>query len=456
MLMNNLTNNILLIFFSIPFLLSVLLYSLGITINGIFSIFLMIALFLLIYRANKLLFFSNIFFFVSWFWVLCSLVFIEQGTYITEQDRYGEFIGSPYRFFLYIFSFSLGGLILFRLNKNKHKELSKHFTEKGNKYDPIYFFHLLFIVLMVCFGAAYMTNGLPLILAIERFSYWEGIEFLRRAVYVTPIATFFLGMSFAHSKKIIKIFLLLFLCAILFLFAEKFTGPYLNIAYFFTGYYLVSNLKHRDINYGIESQVIFFWAPLMFLSLTLLVALGYLFLNSINADELAEQIIQRALGLQGHSWYGVDYNLLNNHINNDDDLFFRRYSEEYPAGMESIMYTISNSEFVKATRELGIRFTNGYPAIVLLSFGFNVGIIVQFFLGFIFFIFYFYMIRTISYGQHLRLFIFLVFFNNILTNIFLEGEVFYIFRPLSLCIMFFIMMDVIVFKHINLKHIFLK
>ena len=166
----------------------------------------------------------------------------------------------------------------------------------------------------------------------------------------------------------------------------------MNIAYFFTGYYLVSNLKHIDINYGFERQVIFIWGPLLFISLTILVAIGYLILNSFAADEVADQIIQRALGLQGHTWYGVDYNLMNGHIQHQNDLFLKEYSSEYPAGMESIMYSISNSDFVKATRDLGIRFTNGYPAIVLLSFGFDAGLVAQFFLGFIFFIFYFYMI----------------------------------------------------------------
>ena len=194
----------------------------------------------------------------------------------------------------------------------------------------------------------------------------------------------------------------------------------------------------------------------MFISLTILVAIGYLILNSFAADEVADQIIQRALGLQGHTWYGVDYNLMNGHIQHQNDLFLKEYSSEYPAGMESIMYSISNSDFVKATRDLGIRFTNGYPAIVLLSFGFDAGLVAQFFLGFIFFIFYFYMIRTICFGQHLRLFMFLVFFNNILTNVFLEGEIFYVFRPLSMIIVFLMFIDVLFFKFVNIKNVFYK
>ena len=99
----------------------------------------------------------------------------------------------------------------------------------------------------------------------------------------------------------------------------------MNIAYFFTGYYLVSNLKHIDINYGFERQVIFIWGPLLFISLTILVAIGYLILNSFAADEVADQIIQRALGLQGHTWYGVDYNLMNGHIQHQNDLFLKEY-----------------------------------------------------------------------------------------------------------------------------------
>ena len=449
-------NNLALLIFLVPFLLSLLAFFGDIRINGYISILLFMAFLHFIYTANKLLFFSNIFFWVSWVWVMSSLIFIEQGAFITEQNRFGVQIGSPYKFFLYIFSFSISGILLFHLNRNNHKKMSKFFREKNSDYDPFYFFLVLFFVLLICFSLAYAMNGLPLLLAIERFSYWEGIEVLRRAVYVTPIATFFLGMSFAHTKKIFKVLILILLCGILFLFGEKFTGPYLNIAYFFTGYYLVSNLKHIDINYGFERQVIFIWGPLLFISLTILVAIGYLILNSFAADEVADQIIQRALGLQGHTWYGVDYNLMNGHIQHQNDLFLKEYSSEYPAGMESIMYSISNSDFVKATRDLGIRFTNGYPAIVLLSFGFDAGLVAQFFLGFIFFIFYFYMIRTICFGQHLRLFMFLVFFNNILTNVFLEGEIFYVFRPLSMIIVFLMFIDVLFFKFVNIKNVFYK
>jgi hypothetical protein len=175
-----------------------------------------------------------------------------------------------------------------------------------------------------------------------------------------------------------------------------------------------------------------------------------LILHKMSVDELAVQIIRRAFALQSEVWYAIDDLIIKN--NNYNPYVFFKFNNEpvSPAGLIYLMYKIADYNFVYSMRELGIRFTNGFPAITLISFGYFWGSFVQFILGIISGVFLYYLYKKVLFLQPIRLLIALIFFNNIYTNIFIMGEVYYIYKFLSVfCILFFLI-DLIILKEKNI------
>lgn len=402
------------------------------------------------YKISKELFFISLVFIIGWVWNLISLLYIENGSYITEQNTFGYFTNSSTRFSLYCSLFIFSGILAWKLNPLRKTSDSLSTVTKTHKFENLsinFSFFILFILFLI--GLIY---GFPILSGISRFEYWKPIDHLQKFVFLSPIACFFIGYCYglSNSKKII--ILLLFHILFLFLFSDKFTGPYLIFIYFFTGYSLSLLSKNNTKNIKIINwKLIIFVIPSISIVLISTVAYGYLILHGLDPNFLIDQILSRAFSLQGHVWYGIDLLTFNNNFHPDPSLFLRENNEPTdPAGLPYLMYQISNPGFVTAMREAGIRFTNGYPAILLSSFGFHLGLFFQFIVGFCFYIFSLYFLRKLFKQQFFMSFLCLIFFNNIISNSLIMGEIYYIYKPLSLALILFFLLDIFLIK-INKK-----
>jgi hypothetical protein len=415
-------------------------------ISVISSFLLVISILVFYYKYNKIFFYLFIFLFISFFWTIFSLYYIENGAYISEQGIYGKHTNSVTRYISFYFIFIIGTFFSFSMLNKLNFRIIK--TMKNYRmiilFTDIFFIILLFIYLFLGF-----YKGFPLLHGINRFFYWKEVEAFHKIIYLTPILSFFIGILYALTNKKEYVYKLFILLLLLILFSEKFSGPFLLTIYYIMGFYITQNILSEDNNIGFGNKFIFIYVPIIFLSFLVIVSIGYVILHNIGAEDLYDKIMERALALQGHIWYGIDRIVLNSN-NIDYNLFFRQNNEpDSPAGLIYLMYQVGNYDFIHAMRESGIRFTNGFPAITLMSFGYIYGFIIQFFLGVIAGIFLFYLYKKTLYFQPIRLFIALIFFNNIFTNVYIMGEIYFIYKPISIFCLFIFLIDVLILREKN-------
>jgi len=412
------------------------------------SFLLLICILTYYYKINKIFFYLFIFLFISFIWTIFSLYYIEGGAYISEQRVYGEHTNSIARYISFYFIFIIGAFYSFSILSNVKLQT----IGKGNNYKTIITFtKVFFIVLLLIYLFLGLYKGFPLLHGLNRFYYWKEIETFHKVIYLTPILSFFIGLSYAISSNKIYLYQIFILFIFLILFSEKFSGPFLLTIYYIMGFYITSNILSKDKNIGFGNKFIFIFIPAILLILITIVSIGYILLHNVGVDNLYDKIIERAFALQGHIWYGIDKIVLNNIGSVDYSLFFRNNNEpESPAGLIYLMYQVGDYNFIHAMRESGIRFTNGFPAITLMSFGYIYGFIVQFFLGIVAGIFLFYLYKKILYFQPIRLFIALIFFNNIFTNVYVMGEVYFIYKFISIICLLVFSFDIIILREKNI------
>ena len=412
---------------------------------NLFFGFCIVALF---YSLNKISFFLLIKFFIAYVWCICSLYYIENGNWISEQGVFGENIGAlpRYIFYMGIFLFSAYCYIAFKTNKMKNIT----YTNNINFFEFVTKnLFILVVVLCVIIGALY---GFPLLSGNTRFSFYQEIGHLDKTIFAMPIVAFMLGVLYSLKNEV-KYFLYIFiLICFLILFSDKFSGVFGIFVYFIMGFYLSKNAFNKSQNIGFDKKVLFFYFPILFILLLFIVSAGYVAMHGAEISELKDKILSRAFGLQAHVWYGIDFNLIKNYTEFNPNIFWLHSDEPVqPAGLEYLMYEIANENFVDNMRNAGIRFTNGYPAIVLISFGYFYSFFILILLGMVLGFFLHYIYQKIQLLQPCRLFVSLVFYNNIIINIFIMGEIYYIYKPLGWICASIILVDIMFLKHKNFK-----
>ncbi|MGQ9445247.1 DUF6418 domain-containing protein [[Pasteurella] aerogenes] len=435
------------IFFSIFLVLNFYFSWVGLHNESIFLTgFLLFSFLCYLYFSFRTFFFISIKFVILLIWVCLSLFYIENGNFISEQRVFGAENFSFVRYFFYEFIFFTFAAIFFNYLIDK-----KRLVKFDNYSSFINLSHALFWFVFLGLLVVGFVKGFPLLSKVSRFHYWTGIEYARKLTYLTTIISFFYGVCYALTKRMYFLICCGCLIILLVLFSDKFSGPFSVIQYFMMGYYVLLNIKsNKDI--GFSKKTIFIILPLLLLILVISVALGYMILSGASIEDLYDKIMQRAFGLQGHVWYGIDTLMKNGKEYIGPDLFFAQNDEPLkPAGLVYLMYQISDYNFVYAMRESGIRFTMGFPAIVIISFGYFYSIFVIAILGLILGAFFIYLYNKLMMLQFFRLLLALIFFNNIISNVFLMGEIYFVYNIISIfCIAFFIF-DFFILQGKNIK-----
>jgi len=416
----------------------------------LFSFFLIILFVNYFYERNKVFFFLFIFFFISFVWTVASLYYIESGVYISEQFRYGKATNSLSRLVYFYLIFIFGVYFAFNTFFKRRKKDIQRKTYRLSQIEM--FAHSAFVILLFLYIYVGLKNGFPLLMGLKRFSYWEELKSFQKIIFLTPIVSFFIGIAYSFTRKKIYIYEIVTFLFMLVLFSEKFTGPFLVVIYYIMGYYVNENIKSTNNNVGFGKTFLYVYVPILLFFLIAIVSIGYVLLSNVGSGELFDKILDRALALQGHVWYGVDDCVINNKAKIDYTIFLRKNNEpQSPGGLVYLMYLISKYDFIHAMREAGVRFTNGFPAITLISFGYGIGSFIQFCLGTMVGTFLFYLYEKIFQLKPFRLFIALVFFNNIITNVFVMGEVYFIYKLLSIISIVFFVFDFFVLKDYKIK-----
>lgn len=398
------------------------------------------------YQINKVSFFLLIQFFVAFIWCSFSLYYIELGNFISEQKVFGENIGALFRYILYMGLFLSSAYFFINARTDV---CSRNYISGNSAFFKLVTQWLFFILVIFCFIIGFLYK-FPLFSGMSRFEFYKLIEPLDKVIFLMPISAFMIGILMAREGKIRYLSSIIILIVFLILFSDKFSGIYGVLVYFTMGFYLTKNISDHSTSYGFSRKILFFYFPIIFIFFLTIAAMGYTYLHGASSSDLQDRILSRVLGLQAHVWYGIDFRLYFKLIHFDPSIFLLESNEPIqPAGLEYLMYQIADEKFVDAFREAGIRFTNGYPAIVLISFGYIYSIFILILLGIVLGFFLFYTYQKVKLLQPIRLFISLVFYNNIIINIFIMGEIYYIYKILGLVCFFIILIDILILRHKN-------
>ena len=293
-----------------------------------------------------------------------SITYIEQGNYISEQGRYGYFVGANicflFFFLISVYLIEYGLKILRRQTINLPKF-------KIGKIKLDYFLTVLVAIsiLFLLYINLFLSSSPLFDSSVTRFTYWENskLNFLKSIIGNTSVfIPFIFGLIYCRKKTLGVLLLLLYILYIV-LIGQKFSPLVRAIYAFFLPAVLNSNIK---FNIRIFRFFKFKYAIIV-LSLFGLVYIKYSHHNpfkNYGVDSPMGAIIYRVFGLQAHLFWGsVEQFVYLNKPSSWD------ITELYK-GMHTLMryFWYGDLEHIEGAMSRGFSFTNAYPAVLMKIF----------------------------------------------------------------------------------------
>lgn len=326
------------------------------------------------FRSAPLTFFLSTTFIASLLPVVASNLYLEAGNYITEQGRYGEVTGATVRLSFLTVAYLAGiQLVISSLTRTRAPD------RRALKVDTFstwaWRFHAAVLAGMVTVLAVY---GAPLLQGIDRFQFWEQTTpYLDRLPYLCSVAIFVSTVAFALDPKRGRfpyLILIALSITLLVLLSEKFTALFSAMALGLTAAYSV---RVRLFAQRPRATRFALLAIVGASGLLIAVANGYMLFYGYDSSSVASKIIDRAFGLQGHVWFGIDRNLSRYNASGEASLLLQDTSLSRPAGLDLLMYEVAPPQFVDIMRSRGQRFTMGNPAIAVFALGYGWAVVYQ-------------------------------------------------------------------------------
>lgn len=345
-----------------------------------------------------------ILFLVYTFWCFVSIVYIDNGSYISEQRSYSHFTGASFRFVVLILPFILFAPIFFDffVKRPSLRNMKMHLFKIN---DSCISTITLFISFLIC-GYLLLNeviSGIPLFSSeITQFNFYSTysrlpmVGFMASTLlgYILLVCGLFFSKSKSMGKKIryISIYLLAILYRVLM--GEKFYPFILYTVIFF----IPIIIENFEISYKSIITLIKKNSKLLKkLILLILILLGIVYYKysieeSATYETPTEHLISRVFALQSHTFWGMDKYMINNSLGFDvnrtiDELKYGIgggdiLNPEY--GLARIMYIVSPQSIVDMYLNKSTRFYGGYWTLALSCFGYFITPIYSVFIAFLF------------------------------------------------------------------------
>lgn len=371
--------------------------------------------------------------------VALSNAYIEFGGYISEQGEFGYLTGSTSRItFLWIAFFTVTDAT-FALAGPARTLIHDRKSQERTFLRAAIFVYVAITVLAMGIMAKF---GSPLLGGMGRFEYWQSLPAgLDRIPYLISTATFLTCSAAALLERKDRLRLAVGTSAVsalmLVLLSEKFTGLSTTIMLSAMGYFAVG-LIYDQRKPSLARATFFGACTVAFL--LLIAGAGYRTLHGYEAGDLVVKVIDRAFGLQGHVWYGVDRLASEGQVLASPSDLLKKSTPEEPTGLVMLMYFVSPAAFVEVMREQGLRFTMGSPAVAVASLGYGGALMYQVVGGAVFGGVLIYLRRAILRLSVWRLIVGLVAL-RVLGGVLLMGDVFDIYKPLGVVVFCVMVVD---------------
>ena len=294
--------------------------------------------------------------------IIPSLVYIEEGIFISEQGRQSFFSYATLTYVLYFIITFLTIFITFGA-LNKVKTAPIRFKLFGSSVDD----RILILIVVFSLGLLILNaiqSQLPLIdPSVSRFTYWENSKypFLNKIFgNVSIFIPFALGLLF-RKHKFLSIFLMIVYFVYNFFIGQKFSPIISGLFSFALPIVLLSDRK-------LNLKKIFNRKIIIICVIIFGLAYGIIYKRYEQNQPYAivkiydpnEAIFYRIFGLQGHLMWGAT----EKYVINGGEQSYNFSDMSY--GMHKLMYTFAaNQKGLQESLDQGFSFTNGYPSALL-------------------------------------------------------------------------------------------
>ncbi|WP_299095722.1 DUF6418 domain-containing protein [Winogradskyella sp.] len=318
-----------------------------------------------IFNKSKVIFICFLPFFIQYTWMAASIVVIEQGAYINEQDKYGDFYFTNFYILLFFIVSLISFLFFYKIFEKAFNIGLPRVRFLKNKEIKIALFLAVSIVLVSLISlfsgpSAYTSE------TVTKFNYWDKATYpWLKALLGSTIGylPFIFGVLYSKYKKTTIILIVLYLIYLVGV-DQKFTAFMYGFIGFILSHVIIrsKHVKIKDL-LNFKKRYLAIVGSLIF-SLVLLKYTNknpYAYLNLTPV----ESVFYRAFGLQAHVFWGVNEKYVYNKAPNTWDL------SELPYGMHVVMKDFTPSfrqKYLERLWEGGVSWTNAYPAILLRIF----------------------------------------------------------------------------------------
>ncbi|HZL06790.1 MAG TPA: DUF6418 domain-containing protein, partial [Coriobacteriia bacterium] len=224
---------------------------------------------------------------------------------------------------------------------------------------------------------------------------------------------------------------------VLVLFSEKFTGLFSILVLSVTGAYCTAIL-HRAVRLRLLRLLLILGAVAAVL--LGVVSAGYMIFYGYTPGNVLAKVTDRALGLQGHVWFGTDRALQSGEPLGPMSALFPPSGYQGLTGNQELMYLVAPSNFVDAMIHQGLRFSNGGFPLAVWVFGYGWAALYLLLAAAVTGGVLAYLLFSVSRIRFFSVFVALNALRQV-TNAFLVGDATDLYKPLALATWLWIALD---------------
>lgn len=391
------------------------------------AIFLLLIYFSIIYKKFTIAIPFYILFLFEITWDLLSLVYIENGTYISEEATTSFYTGATYRFVLIILPFIILAPMLLnrRLAKIEIDSLPKIKFIKLNNNQIIHILQVVSILIFLYLNFDVIISGTPLFNdGITRFNFYSNYSKMPLTDKLNGFAINFLilingivfwNKNFPKSEKVMAIIVFLLAVTEKILLDNKFF-PFMILIYYFTIPKLIDIPKSNKVAKIFSIKNIFKISVLV----SIFVYISY-YKYSQNYENPSDILLGRIFALQAHSFWGMDKYVIAkiNGIDLNQFLFelisgFKNLNAfDTRIGLAKVMTIISPSNIVYDYLNANSRFSGGYFTVSIGYLGYWMTFLYSIFMALLFIYFSKSFYVSIKKKEYILIYFNLIIFNNI-------------------------------------------
>ncbi|NNE32370.1 MAG: hypothetical protein HKN40_08380 [Winogradskyella sp.] len=337
-------------------------------------------------------------FMIQYLWMFASILVIEQGAYINEQERYGKFVFSNFYLLIFFITSVISFILFFKIFKSSLRlDLPTIKIFKSKEISITYAISIT--VIIIAYISLFSSPSVYWSDEVTKFNYWDTAAYPGlKALLGSTIGylPFIFGLIFKRYKKTTITLILLYLIYLVGV-DQKFTAFLYGFIGFITSYSFINFKRQKENNIlNFKKRYLAVLGALIFT----LVLIRYTKKNPFEYLNLTpvESVFYRAFGLQAHVFWGVNekYNY-NDHPHSWD-------ISELNYGMHVMMKDFTpefHQRYLERLWASGVSWTNAYPAVLMRIFPLPIALAFHFIIFAIVPLVYVLMIKTIQRDNYI-------------------------------------------------------